>query len=244
METNALIIGIIEVAVLLLLVYAVYVVNGRRAAKAVEPAPKPASTVVEPPKTEAKPAPEVKVVVPRVEATVTETVPQVVPPAPVIAEKAAEAAPVPAAKPKKPRSASKRGHGVDIIDIEGIGKKNSKKLHNIGIYNTVELLEAGATPKGRAELAGKTGLPHELILEWVNLSDLFRVNGVGEEYSDLLEEAGIDTVVELSHRNAEHLHTKILEVNKEKKLVRRPPSQAVIEGWIEEAKKLPRVVEY
>ena len=95
---------------------------------------------------------------------------------------------------------------TSIIDIEGIGPTYAAKLKEIGI-NTVEaLLKAGATPKGREEIAEKTGIDKGLILEWVNLADLYRIKGVGEEYSDLLEEAGVDTVVELAQRNPENLH--------------------------------------
>ncbi len=112
-----------------------------------------------------------------------------------------------------------------IIDIEGIGTKYAEKFNEIGINTVAQLLKAGAQPKGREELAEKTGISKTLILEWVNHADLYRIKGVGEEYSDLLEEAGVDTVVELATRNAENLYNKIIEVNTEKKLVRRPPSQ-------------------
>jgi len=138
----------------------------------------------------------------------------------------------------------RRNRASKIIDIEGIGPTYAEKLNSIGIRTTADLLESGATPLGRRELAEKTSISPKLILEWVNLSDLFRIKGIGEEYSDLLEEAGVDTVVELSHRNATNLHAKILEVNEAKKLVRRPPSQAAIESWIKEAKELPRKIEY
>ncbi len=131
-----------------------------------------------------------------------------------------------------------------ILDIEGIGPTYAQKLTATGITTTDALLEAGATPKGREELSENTGIAESLILEWVNLADLFRIKGVGEEYSDLLEEAGVDTVVELSRRNAENLHAKILEVNETKKLVRRPPALSVVQRWIEQAKSLPRKVEY
>ncbi len=131
-----------------------------------------------------------------------------------------------------------------ILDIEGIGPTYAQKLTATGITTTDALLEAGATPKGREELSEQTGIAESLILEWVNLADLFRIKGVGEEYSDLLEEAGVDTVVELSRRNAENLHAKILEVNETKKLVRRPPALSVVQRWIEQAKSLPRKVEY
>ena len=134
--------------------------------------------------------------------------------------------------------------GVPVIDIEGIGPTYAKKLNYIGIFTTNDLLEVAGTKDGRKDLAEKTGISEKNILEWVNLSDLMRIKGVGEEYSDLLEEAGVDTVVELARRNPDNLHAKILEVNKEKELVRRPPNLENIKSWVEQAKALPRKVEY
>ncbi|MBO3802965.1 MAG: DUF4332 domain-containing protein [Candidatus Brockarchaeota archaeon] len=131
-----------------------------------------------------------------------------------------------------------------IEEIEGIGPEYAKKLGEAGVKTTEDLLKAGATKDGRKALADKTGISEKLILEWTNLADLFRIKGIGEEYSDLLEEAGVDTVVELSKRDPENLHAKILEVNKEKKLVRRPPSLDQVKDWVKQAKKLPRKVEY
>ncbi len=128
--------------------------------------------------------------------------------------------------------------------IEGIGSVYGKKLTKIGIRTTEALLKKGATPKGRKEIEKASGLGHKLILEWVNLADLFRIKGIGEEYSDLLEEAGVDTVVELAQRKADNLYKKVLEVNTAKKLVRRPPSAGMIADWVKQAKKLPRIVKY
>ncbi len=133
---------------------------------------------------------------------------------------------------------------TNIAKIEGIGPTYAEKLGAAGIKTTEKLLEAGCKAKAREELAAKTGIGSKLILEWVNLADLMRIKGVGEEYSDLLEEAGVDTVAELSNRKAENLIEKILETNKEKKLVRRPPVLKQVQKWIEEAKTLPRKVEY
>ncbi len=118
------------------------------------------------------------------------------------------------------------------------------KLVEAGITKTEILLEKGATPQGRKAIEEQTGISHGLILEWVNHVDLYRIKGVASEYSDLLEEAGVDTVVELGHRVAENLYQKMLAVNVEKKLVRRPPTQAQVADWIQQAKKLPRVVNY
>jgi predicted flap endonuclease-1-like 5' DNA nuclease len=131
-----------------------------------------------------------------------------------------------------------------IIDVEGIGAVYAQKLVSVGITTTNKLLKKGATPKGRAELEEKTGISHDLILEWVNLCDLFRIKGVGEEYSDLLEEAGVDTVPELAQRNPENLYAKLVETNDMKELVRQLPSQRQVADWVEQAKSLPRAIEY
>jgi predicted flap endonuclease-1-like 5' DNA nuclease len=129
-----------------------------------------------------------------------------------------------------------------LSEIEGIGAGFAQKLKDVGIDTVEELLTKGAAAKDRADLAQATGISPKLILEWVNLADLFRLKGVGEEYADLLEEAGVDSVPELATRNAENLHLKLAEVNREKKLVRQVPGAAQVSAWVEEAKKLPRVV--
>lgn len=131
-----------------------------------------------------------------------------------------------------------------LLSVEGIGEKYAQTLKNAGVGTTQALLQQGATAKGRAELAQKSGISEKLILEWVNHVDLFRIKGVGEEYADLLEEAGVDTVVELAQRNAENLHKKMAEVNQAKKLVRQLPRQAQVADWIAQAKSLPRAVFY
>lgn len=131
-----------------------------------------------------------------------------------------------------------------LTEIEGIGPSYAEKLHAVGLKSTDDLLEKGSTSKGRDELEKATGISGKLILRWVNMADLFRIKGVGEEYSDLLEAAGVDTVVELSHRNAENLHAKMVALNEEKKLVRAVPSAGQVEKWIEHAKTLDRKVSH
>ena len=131
-----------------------------------------------------------------------------------------------------------------IKKIEGIGEKYGGQLKMIGVSTVEALLERGASPKGRQEIAEKSKISEKLILEWVNRADLFRVKGVGEEYSDLLEASGVDTVVELAQRKAENLYEKMVAVNQEKKLVRKLPTLAQVSSWVEQCKKLPRVVTY
>ena len=128
--------------------------------------------------------------------------------------------------------------------VEGIGPAYAEKLSEAGIRSTKKLLEQGSTPKGRKELETSTEISGKLILEWVNHCDLYRINGVGEEYADLLEEAGVDTVPELAQRNSDNLLAKMTEVNKEKKLVRRLPTASQVSDWVAQAKDLPRVITY
>ncbi|MBR1889825.1 MAG: DUF4332 domain-containing protein [Alloprevotella sp.] len=131
-----------------------------------------------------------------------------------------------------------------IIDVEGIGEVYSKKLIEAGINTVEELLEKGKTPAGRKELAEKTEISPKLILTWTNHADLMRINGVGPQFSELLEAAGVDTVKELKHRVAENLQAKLEDVNTEKNLVNRVPALKEVEKMIEQAKELPAVMEY
>ena len=133
---------------------------------------------------------------------------------------------------------------ASIIKIEGIGAAYSNKLVSYGVKTVESLLKQGATPAGREKIADGTGISKTLVLEWVNHADLWRIKGVSEEYSDLLEEAGVDTVVELAQRKPENLYEKMSEVNMAKKLVRRLPSSRQVSDWVAQAKKLPRAVSY
>jgi predicted flap endonuclease-1-like 5' DNA nuclease len=128
--------------------------------------------------------------------------------------------------------------------VEGIGPKYAKQLRDIGVPTTKALLEMGSTRKGRNEIAERSGISGKLILEWVNHADLFRIDGVGEEYADLLEEAGVDTVPELAQRSPANLYKKMVLVNKEKKLVRKLPAASQVEDWVAKAKKLPRAIKF
>jgi len=133
---------------------------------------------------------------------------------------------------------------ANLLRVEGIGEVYTQKLSNAGIKTTNALLKQGATPKGRKEIAENSGISETLILEWVNHVDLFRIKGVFEEYADLLEEAGVDTVKELAQRNPENLYKKLVEVNEQKKLVRQLPGKSQVENWVAQAKQLDRAVFY
>ncbi len=131
-----------------------------------------------------------------------------------------------------------------LSDIEGIGSAYSAKLQKAGVRGTNGLLKIGGTKKGRQELAKATGFNAKTILDWVNRADLFRVKGIGTQYSDLLEAAGVDTVVELAKRNPEALLASMVKANEKKNLVNQMPALSKVKEWVKNAKALKRAVEY
>jgi len=133
---------------------------------------------------------------------------------------------------------------IAIEKIEGIGPVYTQKLAEVGVKTTADLLEQGKSRKARQILVEKTGISHVLLLKWVNMSDLFRVRGIGEEYSELLEKAGVDTVKELRNRVPSHLYDALVEANATHKLVRRLPHLSEVENWVKEAKELEIIVTY
>lgn len=133
---------------------------------------------------------------------------------------------------------------MNVIDVEGIGPTYAAQLVAAGVHTTDDLLERGASPKGREDLEAATGIGHAFILKWVNRVDLYRIKGVGSEYSDLLEVAGVDTVPELAQRNAANLTETLAEANAARNLVRKLPTIEQVTDWVEQAKSMPRVVTY
>ena len=133
---------------------------------------------------------------------------------------------------------------MSLLKIEGVGEAYAQKLDDLGIKSAKALLEKGATPQGRKELAAQSGIGESFILRWVNHADLSRIRGIGGQYAELLETAGVDTVVELAQRNAENLHKHLVAANEEKKLVRKLPNQTQVGNWVKQAKKLPRAITY
>ena len=131
-----------------------------------------------------------------------------------------------------------------IAEIEGIGPVYADKLTKIGVTTVENLLNKGASKGGRKQMATDSGIDESKILGWVNKADLFRIKGIGTQYSELLEAAGVDTVKELRNRNAENLHAKLVEVQAEKKLTRAVPALSQVQNFIDQAKNLPPVVTY
>ena len=131
-----------------------------------------------------------------------------------------------------------------LADIEGVGRVNAAKLQKAGVRSTDSLLKKGGTRKGREEIVKLSRIDKDLILQWVNHVDLYRIKGVGSEFADLLEAAGVDTVVELSKRDAKKLVETLAKASAKGNLTNRVPTVKMVKGWIAQAKKLPRAVSY
>lgn len=131
-----------------------------------------------------------------------------------------------------------------IGDVEGIDPKSATRLRKAGVRTTEGLIKVAATAKGRKSLGEQTGISSTVLLDWVNRADLMRIKGVGSEYADLLEVAGCDTVKELRRRNAANLTATMAEINEQKRLVRRLPTEAMVVSWIEQAKTMNSAVKH
>lgn len=132
----------------------------------------------------------------------------------------------------------------NIEYVEGIGEVYGQKLRAIGVDTPFELLARGAFRKGRAAVAAESGIDESRILTWTNNVDLYRIKGIGKQFAELMEQSGVDTVVELAQRNPTNLHKRMLEINEQKKISGRAPHLSEVQSWIEQAKGLPRVMHY
>lgn len=131
-----------------------------------------------------------------------------------------------------------------IDEIEGIGTTYAERLQAAGIKTTDDLLKVCGSRKGRDDMAGQTGFSASQLLKWANMADLMRIAGIGEEYSELLEAAGVDTVKELATRKADNLTTRMAEVNEAKKLTRALPAASQVQKWIDQAKTMDPAISH
>jgi len=131
-----------------------------------------------------------------------------------------------------------------IMDVEGIGPVIGDKFSGAGVKDSDALLAGAKTPALRKALAEKTGLTEKQVLRFANMADLYRISGIGSEYADLLEAVGVDTVPELARRRPDNLSKAMVELNQAQKRVRRVPTEAEVVQWVEQAKGLPRMLEY
>ncbi len=129
-----------------------------------------------------------------------------------------------------------------ISEIEGIGEATATKFEAAGIKTVEALLEKGGQKTGRSEISEASGISETVVLDFVNMADLFRINGVAGQFAELLKASGVDTVKELATRNPENLWAKLTEVNTEKNLTRVVPTAEKITDFINQAKELPQKV--
>jgi predicted flap endonuclease-1-like 5' DNA nuclease len=134
---------------------------------------------------------------------------------------------------------------MNIVEVEGIGNVYAEKLAAAGISTTESLLERCGSAAGRQAVAASTGISADQLLKWTNHVDLMRINGVGSEYADLLEAAGVDSPAELAQRNAANLAQTFQEVDAARpNWIRQIPSEATVAGWIAQAREMDKVVSH
>lgn len=131
-----------------------------------------------------------------------------------------------------------------IDEIEGIGAEFKRKLNDVGIKTSHDLLSRCGEKRGRDGVSTESGISEKLLLEWANQADLMRINGVGEEFADLLEAAGVDTVKELATRNAENLAVALAECNAKKNLTNRVPSAETVQKWVDDAQGMKPMISH
>ena len=131
-----------------------------------------------------------------------------------------------------------------VEKIRGMSPELAEKLKEHKIINSNQLLKAGCSVEGRKNLAKLIGTEPKALLEMLNRADLDRINGIGAVFADLLEQAGVDTVKELSKRVPSHLHEMLITINFSKQLTRHPPKLEQVTAWVEQAKALPPIIEY
>ena len=133
---------------------------------------------------------------------------------------------------------------IPISKLKGLASELEGKLRAGGIYNSDQFLDCARTPAGRKALAAQVGTDAAAILELANRADLARVKGIGGVFSDLLEQAGVDTVKELAVRRADNLHATLVETNAAEKLAGRKPTENAVRSWVAQAKDLRKLLEY
>lgn len=131
---------------------------------------------------------------------------------------------------------------MKVEEIEGIGPAYAAQLREAGVETSDELLERAGPKAGRDAMAASTGISGKLLLAWANACDLMRINGIGAQFSDLLEAAGVDSAAELAQRNPANLAATFGELNAARATTRRAPSEAMVNDWIAQARQLPKVV--
>jgi len=131
---------------------------------------------------------------------------------------------------------------ASIAAIDSIDQRDATKLRKAGVRTTDALLKTAATRTGRRRLSREADISESEILSWVNRADLMRIKGVGSEYADLMEAAGVDTIRELRRRNPDRLLIAMSEMNARRRLIRRLPTGGMVAGWIEAAKNIEPLV--
>jgi hypothetical protein len=131
-----------------------------------------------------------------------------------------------------------------LRDFIGVNIAQIAKLAAVGVKTTGQMLSAGQTADSRANLASQAGIPEEVVLELVKLSDLARLPGVKGIRSRLYYAAGVDTIEKLAAYEPEALLKLTAEFVKDTRFPGIPPLPKEVSSTIANARKLSKLVEW
>lgn len=128
--------------------------------------------------------------------------------------------------------------------LKDVSPELATRFKERGLTTTNQLLAVAGTPEGRELLAAQTRADAGLILRLTKRADLLRIEGIGDVYVELLEEAGVDSIRELARSHPERLYTQLMKVNITNQVTRRPPTLTKVRRWVAQAERLAEIVQF
>jgi hypothetical protein len=138
----------------------------------------------------------------------------------------------------------KKRNPFKLRDFRGVDPGFVSKLEAQHIKNAEQMLVAGRTRRQREEISRETGIPGNVLLELVKLSDLARLPGVKGIRARLYYDAGIDSVEKMANWEPEPLRMIVTEYVKQTGFKGIPPLPKEVSSTVANARKLPKVVEF
>lgn len=133
---------------------------------------------------------------------------------------------------------------VDLKDFPGVDANVVAALEKLGAKNTKSLFPLVKTKTARAELAAKTGIAPEKILELAKLTDVCRIQWVGAMFARLLVEVGCDSVAKSAQADYRELHAEIVKLNSEKEYFKGNIGIEDMKKFVQAAKRVPQAMEF
>jgi len=130
-----------------------------------------------------------------------------------------------------------------IEEVEGIGASYAKKLRQLDVSTTQQLLDRCMDQESRMDVAQHVGIEDFVVQKWASMSDLMRVGGIEGQFAELMAYAGIESTQVLATQIPHKLEQLLQETNSTQKRVKKLPDIHVIDLMIRQAKALPEVLQ-